>query len=111
LETRRFAGFTKAQLRAEPGEPHAIRARRKNTAHIWGPVEALWDRIEVGGRMQVWTHSPPAGRKELYFLGTSNDVAGEFFWYDDPARNPVFEGRAPSGAGGRRACRDNLERV
>ncbi len=90
LEDRSLVGMSQDQLRAELGEPASVDSMTKTVEHIFGPVETLWSEMEMGDTLTTWTYLAPAGRKELYFVGESDEVAGEFYWYADESKNPVF---------------------
>ena len=90
LENRTFTGMTKSEVVQELGEPDKIEELTKSTEYIFGPVEGLWDQIEMGDKIVIWTYETSVGYKELYFLNDLPEVAGEFFWYNDAKKNPVF---------------------
>jgi len=90
LEKQEFTGMDKADIVKLLGEPDKVEELTKNTEYIFGPIEDLWDQMEMGGKIVIWTYETRNGYKELYFLNDSSEVAGEFFWYNDPQKNPVF---------------------
>lgn len=90
LAERTFIGMTKSDIVQELGEPDKIEELTKNTEFIFGPMEGLWDQIEMGDKIVIWTYETDIGYKELYFLNDSSEAADEFFWYNDPDKNPVF---------------------
>jgi len=90
LAERTFIGMNKTDIVQELGEPDKIDELTKSTEYIFGPVEGLWDQIQMGDKIVVWTYETETGYKELYFLNDLPDVAGEFYWYNDPEKNPVF---------------------
>ena len=90
LSEREFAGMDKVDVVKMLGEPDKVEELVKNTEYIFGPIEGLWDQIEMGDKIVTWTYVTADGYKELYFLNDSSTVAGEFYWYNDPNKNPVF---------------------
>ena len=46
--------------------------------------------MRSGDTLTIWTYTASNGRKELYFVGERPEVAGEFYWYNDHRKNPVF---------------------
>lgn len=96
LDTHSFTGLTKTEVRKRLGEPDDMRMLVKNTEHIWGPIEGMWYQLDMGDKIETWIYKTSSGRKEIYFLGTSDKVAGEFFWYKDHRKNPVFESQGPT---------------
>jgi len=85
-----FTGMNKFDIVQMLGEPDKVEELVKNTEYIFGPVESLWDQIEMGEKIVIWTYETSDGYKELYFLNNSPEVAAEFFWYNDPEKNPIF---------------------
>jgi len=85
-----FTGMEKNEVVQILGEPDKIEELTKSTEYIFGPIEGLWDQIEMGDKIVTWAYETSDGYKELYFLNDSPTVAGEFYWYNDPAKNPVF---------------------
>jgi len=83
-------GMNQAQIRAELGPPDKQDHLTKEGEHIFGPIEGLWDQMPSGETLTIWTYATSDGRKELYFVSDNPEVAGEFYWYDDLSRNPVF---------------------
>jgi len=53
-------------------------------------MKSLWGQIEMGEKIVIWTYNDDTGYKELYFVNASSEVAGEFYWYNDPEKNPIF---------------------
>lgn len=90
LEQRSFTGMDQTQIRAELGPPDKVDQLTKQGEHIFGPVEGLWNQMPSGETLTIWTYSASDGRKELYFVGDDPEVAGEFYWYSDNSKNPVF---------------------
>jgi hypothetical protein len=90
LEEREFTGMNKSDVVQILGEPDKVEELTKNTEFTFGPMEGLWDQIEMGDKIVIWTYETDTGYKELYFLNDSSEAAGEFFWYHDPDKNPVF---------------------
>lgn len=90
LDEREFTGLRKSEIKQMLGEPDTIAEWPKTTDHIWGPVEDLWYQMQMGDKMVIWTYETRKGRKELYFLNDEPEVVGEFFWYKDASKNPVF---------------------
>lgn len=90
LEDRVFTGRTVTQVRSELGEPDKIDHVTKTTDNINGPMEKFWDEVKMDGTVDVWTYNVDYGRKEVYFLPGRIDAVGEFFWFNDTSKNPVF---------------------
>jgi len=90
LAEMEFTGMEKTEVVQMLGEPDKIEELTKSTEYIFGPIEGLWDQIEMGDKIVTWTYETSDGYKELYFLNDSPTVAGEFYWYNDPEKNPVF---------------------
>jgi hypothetical protein len=90
LEKTHLTGLTKAEVRQQLGEPQKIEAIVKRDAHMFGPIEAIWDKVPVGEKIEAWTYAAKDGSKTLYFLPTSDKVAVEFYWFKDPKKNPVY---------------------
>ena len=90
LEKTHLAGLTKAEVRQQLSEPQKIETIVKRDAHMFGPIEAIWDKVPVGEKIEAWTYEAADGSKTLYFLPASDQVAVEFFWYKDPKKNPVY---------------------
>jgi hypothetical protein len=90
LAEREFIGMDKVDVVKMLGEPDKVEELVKDTEHIFGSIEGLWDQIEMGDKIVTWTYVTADGYKELYFLNDSSKVAGEFYWYNDPSKNPVF---------------------
>jgi len=72
------------------GEPDEVEELVKNTEYIFGPVEGFWDQMEMGDKLVIWRYETRDGYKELYFINDSSKVVGEFYWYKDSRKNPVF---------------------
>lgn len=85
-----FTGMEKSEIVQMLGEPDRIEELTKSTEYVFGPIENLWDQIKMGDKIVTWTYETQDGYKELYFLNDSSTVAGEFFWYNDSRKNPVF---------------------
>lgn len=85
-----FNGLHQTEIKEILGEPDSVNVLTKNVEHIWGPQEQLWYELEMGETLVTWIYRDSEGRKELYFLNDSTKVAGEFYWYDDESKNPVF---------------------
>ena len=90
LAERTFIGMTKTDVVQELGEPDKIEEMTKSTEYIFGPFENLWDQIQIGDKIVIWTYEDKTGYKELYFINDSSEVTGEFYWYNDLKKNPVF---------------------
>lgn len=90
LAEKEFIGMEKTAVVQMLGEPDKIEELTKSTEYIFGPIENLWDQIEMGEKIVIWTYEAREGYMELYFLNDSSTVADEFFWYNDPGKNPVF---------------------
>jgi len=90
LAEMEFTGMEKTAVVQMLGEPDKVEELTKSTEYVFGPIENLWDQIEMGGKIIIWTYETQDGYKELYFLNDSSTVAGEFYWYNDPNKNPVF---------------------
>ena len=90
LAEMEFTGMEKSEVLQLLGEPDKIEELTKSTEYIFGPIESLWDQIEMGEKIITWTYETSDGYKELYFLNDSPMVEGEFFWYKDSRKNPVF---------------------
>jgi hypothetical protein len=90
LEKSHLSGLTKAEVRLRLGEPQKIEAIVKRDPHMFGPIEAIWDKVPTGEKIESWTYEAADGNKTLYFLPASDQVAVEFFWYKDPKKNPVY---------------------
>lgn len=90
LENRIFTGRTDKQVRMELGEPAKVEEITKNAESINGPLESVWDEMEMGDKVVVWTYEVDYGRKEVYFLPGRIDAVGEFFWFNDDSKNPDF---------------------
>ena len=48
------------------------------------------DSLQLFQQIVAWKYATDDGRKELYFLNETSEVAGEFYWYSDLDENPVF---------------------
>ena len=72
------------------GEPDKIEELVRDEEHVFGPIEELWYRIKMGEKIITWKYETEDGWKELYFLNDSKKVVGEFYWYYDHEKNPVF---------------------
>ncbi len=83
-------GKSKDYLRQTLGEPDEIEELVRSEQHVFGPIEDLWYKIEMGEKIVTWKYATGDGRKELYFLNDTNEVAGEFYWYNELEKNPVF---------------------
>ena len=83
-------GINKADLLETLGEPDEIEELIRSEEHVFGPIEDLWYKIKMGEKIVTWKYATGNGRKELYFLNDTNEVAGEFYWYNDMEKNPVF---------------------
>ena len=83
-------GKNKAYLLEALGEPDEIEELVRSEEHIFGPIEDLWYKIEMGEKIVSWKYATANGRKELYFLNDTSEVVGEFYWYHDLEKNPVF---------------------
>ena len=90
LAETNFTGMDKTKVVQLLGEPDEAEELVKNTEYIFGPIEGLWNQIDMGEKIVVWKYEDSDGYKELYFLNDSSEVVGEFFWYNDTRRNPVF---------------------
>ena len=83
-------GKNKAYLLETLGEPDEVEELVRNEEHVFGPIEDLWYKINMGEKIVTWKYATGDGRKELYFLNDTSEVAGEFYWYNDLEKNPVF---------------------
>jgi len=90
LAEREFTGLDKSDVVQMLGKPDETEELIKNTEYIFGPIEGLWDQIEMGEKIVIWKYQDRDGYKELYFLNDDSEVVGEFYWYNDPEKNPVF---------------------
>lgn len=90
LDERTFTGMQQAEVRELLGEPDRVEEIRKTTEYVFGPVETVWSRLEMGDHIVSWVYETRLGRKELYFANDETEVAAEFFWYHDESKNPVF---------------------
>ena len=90
IKEKEFTGMDKSEIVTLLGEPDQVEELTKNTEYIFGPVEGLWDQIEMGEKIVIWRYEDRDGYKELYFLNNGTEVVGEFYWYNDPEKNPVF---------------------
>ena len=85
-----FIGMNKSDIVQMLGEPDGVEELTKNTEYVFGPIEGLWAQIEMGEKIVIWKYEDREGYKELYFLNDETKVVGEFYWYNDPNKNPVF---------------------
>ena len=85
-----FVGLDQSYLIKAFGEPDEIEELVRSEEHVFGPIEDLWYKIEMGEKIVVWKYGTHDGWRELYFLNDSTEVVGEFRWYDDLEKNPVF---------------------
>jgi len=90
IREKEFTGMDKTDVVKLLGEPDQVEELTKNTEYIFGPVEGLWDQIEMGEKIVIWQYEDSEGYKGLYFLNDETEVVGEFYWYNDPNKNPVF---------------------
>lgn len=90
LRDQTFTGLHQTEIKEMLGEPDSVNVLTKTVEHIWGPHEQLWYELDMGGKLVTWIFNDSEGRKELYFLNDSTEVAGEFYWFDDSSKNPVF---------------------
>lgn len=90
IAEKEFTGMDKSDIVRMLGEPDDVEELTKNTEYIFGPMEGLWDQIEMGEKIVIWKYKDGDGYKELYFLNDESEVVGEFYWYNDPEKNPVF---------------------
>lgn len=90
LHERSFTGLHQSDIKQMLGQPNKIEELTKHVEHVFGPIEAIWYKIKMGEKVVVWIYETPKGRKELYFINSSTEVTGEFFWYKDQSKNPVF---------------------
>lgn len=85
-----FVGLNQPYLIEKFGEPDEIEELIRSEDHVFGPIEDLWYKIEMGEKIVIWKYTTHDGWKELYFLNDSTEVVGEFRWYDDLENNSVF---------------------
>lgn len=90
LQNQTFTGLHQTEIKEMLGKADSVGVLTKSVEHIWGPQEGLWYELEMGEKLETWIYKDNEGRKELYFLNDSAEVAGEFYWYDDESKNPVF---------------------
>jgi hypothetical protein len=90
IKEMEFTGMDKADVVKLLGEPDQVEELVKNTEYIFGPIEGLWAQIEMGEKIVIWKYENGDGHKELYFFSDETEVVGEFYWYNDPEKNPVF---------------------
>ncbi len=90
LDQRVLTGMQRSEIRELLGEPDETEELIKQVPYIFGPVEGIWDRMEMGDTLVTWIYETSNGRKEVYFVNDDPEVAGEFFWYHDQSKNPVF---------------------
>lgn len=90
LDQQAFTGMKQTQVIAQLGQPHEQTQWTKTAQPVFGPIADLWQRLAVGDRIVVWIYETRHGRKELYFINDSPQVAGEFFWHHDQSKNPVY---------------------
>jgi len=90
IAEKEFTGMDKSDIVRMLGEPDEVEELTKSTEYIFGPIEGLWDQIEMGEKIVIWKYKDSDGYKELYFLNDESEVVGEFYWYNDPNKNPVF---------------------
>ena len=90
IEDMQFTGLQKDEVIQLLGEPDETEDIVKNAEHIFGPIEGLWYQIEIGEKIVIWRYESWNGYKELYFINDWPEVFGEFFWYKDSRKNPVF---------------------
>ena len=90
LANKTSTGMDKTEVVNILGEPDEVEEIVKNIEYIFGSVEGLWDQIEMGGTLVILRYETWDGYKELYFINDSSKVAGEFYWYKDSRKNPVF---------------------
>jgi len=90
LSETSYLGVNKTYLIEKLGEPDQIEELVRNEDHIFGPIEELWYKIEMGEKIVTWKYETSDGWKELYFINDSTGVVGEFYWYYDLEKNPVF---------------------
>ena len=85
-----YIGLKQSHIVKELGEPDEIEEIVRSEDHVFGPIEDLWYKIEIGEKIVIWKYETHDGWKELYFLNDSTEVVGEFRWYHDLESNPVF---------------------
>ena len=90
LSETSYLGVDQSHLKEVLGEPDKIEELVRNEEHIFGPIEDLWYKIAMGEKIVTWKYETSDGWKELYFLNDSTEVVGEFYWYYDQNKNPVF---------------------
>ena len=90
LDQVRFTGLHKPEIRVQLGDPDTIEVMTKTQGHIFGYVEGLWDKMELGDSLVTWTYEAKNGKKMLYFINESTEVIDESFWFNDQKKNPVY---------------------
>lgn len=90
IREQKFVGVLKPEITRQLGEPDKVEEMTKRAEHIFGPIETIWSTMAMGDKIVTWTYNSTTGRKELYFVNDEPKVAGEFFWFHDQSKNPVF---------------------
>lgn len=85
-----FIGADQSLIIKYLGEPDEIEEIVRSKEHVFGPIEDLWYKVEIGEKIVIWKYETHDGWKELYFLNDSTEVVGEFRWYDDLEVNHVL---------------------
>ena len=85
-----FMSKDQAYVLQELGDPDEIEQLVRDAQHVFGPIEDLWYKIKMGEKIVTWKYTTSDGWKELYFLNDSTKVVGEFYWFNDLEKNPVF---------------------
>lgn len=83
-------GVDQSYLIEKLGKADEIEELVRREEHVFGPIEDLWYKIKMGEKIITWKYETRDGRKEFYFMNDSTEVVGEFYWYDDLEKNPVF---------------------
>ena len=91
LSESSFVGVDQSYLIEKLGAADEIEELVRREEHVFGPIEDLWYKIKMGEKIITWKYETRDGRKELYFVNDSTEVVGEFYWYDDLEKNPVFQ--------------------
>jgi hypothetical protein len=92
LENTSLVGLQKQEIIARYGEPLEVErmVRQSAQSHIFGPPEGIWESMQPGDAMVIWTLKARTGKKFLYFLNDENTARLDSFWYYDESKNPVY---------------------
>jgi hypothetical protein len=72
-------GMVKSRLLESYGEPQSVRILVKDRASVFGPIEPVWDALQRGDRVEIWSYPVVGGAVELYFVNGSDVTAGTGF--------------------------------